>query len=372
LTNIHDIHLYVLSTMRSFTARGGVALLLETILRIHGKGVVARMVQRARQEAKLPTDTNGLIACTCEERQKKMYEEKPLPASVRNDPTKMLDTTPPGHECVSVELLSLLTSGQVHSTWKGWVPHGVDFGFLTRTSGEVGCLLARPEKPVWVLQGETGYSVLWLEEAKEMNPRTVAKLDQPGTALGLGHWNCWYGQRNKSGMRVITAPATWKPPSISSKGLSEDVWKKSSRDPLESRDTTELLLERRHARQANLVSADEHEANETKERESRILPEALERAKPHPDDEKYYPGKHTMWRFDMKEKEDAQDDASSVPGDSKMIPVERWVPYHRLTGRQKLVVEMKMGPKIKSILWTRWPGATVDTFTPADEGFPIV
>ena len=95
LTNINDIRIYMLSTLRSFTARGGVALLLETILRIHGEGVIARMIQRARQQATLPESESSqkhLIGCNCEDRQKRMYEENPLPASVRNDPTKMLDT----------------------------------------------------------------------------------------------------------------------------------------------------------------------------------------------------------------------------------------------------------------------------------------
>jgi hypothetical protein len=139
---------------------------------------------------------------------------------------------------------------------------------------------------------------------------------------------------------------------------------------MESRDTTQLLIERRREHRANLVSADEHEANETKERESRITPEELERAKPNPEDERFYVGKYRMWRFDMGEADNDKDDESE-PGIIKMR-AEQWVPYHRLTARQKLLVEMKLGPKIKSILWSRWPGATIDNFTPADEAFPIV
>ena len=372
LTNINDIHIYVLSTIRSFTARGGVALFLETILRIHGAGVITRMVKKARQEAKVAVKSSHthLICCDCEERQKKMYEKNPLPASVRNDPSKLLDTTPPGHECVSVELLSLLLTGRVYSTWKGWSTKGMGFGFLTGKSGEVGWQMARPEKPVWVIQGETCYSVMWLEDGKEIEAKMISKLDKPGAAFTLGHWNCWYGERNKSGMRLITAAGEWKPP-ITSKTPSGDIWR-ASRGPMESRDTAELLVERRREQRANLASANEHEANEKKERESQITPEELERAKPHPEDESFYPGKYSMWRFDMWD-DDADKGDASGPGDMK-IRAEQWVPYHRLTPRQKLLVEMKLGPKIKSILWSRWPGATIDNFTPVDEStpFPVV
>jgi hypothetical protein len=38
-----------------------------------------------------------------------------------------------------------------------------------------------------------------------------------------------------------------------------------------------------------------------------------------------------------------------------------------------MVVEMKISPKINQILWTRWPGATIDRFTPEeDEEHPVV
>jgi hypothetical protein len=173
-------------------------------------------------------------------------------------------------------------------------------------------------------------------------------------------------------MRLITAAGEWNPPKLSKKFAGDDAWK-SSRNPLQSRDSVELLLERRRYQRTNLVSADEHEANETNERESRITEKELERATPNPDDERFYPGNYRTWRFDMGEndEEDGDDDDSRAVGDIKMLP-QRWVPYHRLDARCKLVVEMKLGPKIKRILWTRWPGATIEKFTPAEESLPIV
>ena len=93
-SNIEDIRVFVLSSMASFTTRGGVALLLETISRIHGKGVIARMMQRARNEAQhniqsTTFGTNALIRCTCEERQKQSLEKRQLPPSARNDASKL-------------------------------------------------------------------------------------------------------------------------------------------------------------------------------------------------------------------------------------------------------------------------------------------
>lgn len=355
-TNIGDIRVYVLSSMRHFTARGGVALLLETILRIHGKGVLARMVHKARKEANLPDDTKSLIACTCEERQKKVQEDKPLPPSERNDTTKLMDMTPDGTECMTVELLSLILTGKVYSTWKGWSAQGLSFGILTNHPGQVGWQLARPEKPVWILQGETCYSVLLLESSNHTPTTTISKLDRPGAVLQLTHWNCWYEQRNKSGLRLTTAAVKWKPP-MANKLRAVDLNK--------PKHMSEILMERRRQQRTNIVSADEHEANEEQDRESRITPEEIERCTPNPDDERFYPDKYRMWQFDMGiQEDDMEEDAKPR--------AEQWVPYHRLTDRQKLLVEMKLGPKINTILWTRWPRATINNFTPDDGPLPIV
>jgi hypothetical protein len=356
-TNIGDIRVYVLSSMRHFTARGGVALLLETILRIHGKGVLARMMHKARKEADLPEHTKSLIACTCEERQKKVQEDRPLPPSERNDTTKLMDMTPDGTECMTVEVLSLILTGKVYSTWKGWSAQGLSFGILTNHPGQVGWQLARPEKPVWILQGETCYSVLLLESSKGTPTSTISKLDLPGAVLQLTHWNCWYEQRNKSGLRLTTAAGKWKPPPMAKKLRAVDLNK--------PKNVAELLLERRRQQRTNIVSADEHEANEEQDRESRITPEEIKRCTPNPDDKRFYADKYRMWQFDMGIQEDDMEEDTKPRA-------EQWIPYHRLTDRQKLLVEMKLGPKINTILWTRWPRATIANFTPNDGPLPIV
>ena len=355
-TNINDIRAYVLSSMRTFMSHGGVALLLETILRIHGKSTVSRMVERARRDAttKAPeaANQNSLISCSCEEKKKKILEENPLPMSARNDTSQILDPTPGGHECMTVELMSLILTGRVHGTWKGWSTQGLQFGLLSTQPGVVGWQLARPEKPVWILRGHSCYSVAWLSNVDSL-PSDISKLDRPATPMIFAHWNCWYGQRNKSRLRLNTAPAGYDPPTLSKKrAVEDDESGKRSR-----RRTTDLLLSRRQQKQTNVVSSDEHEAIEEREMKTQITEDEMEKAKPHPEDEKFYPGNHQMWRFDMGN-EDTMD--------------THWVPYHRLSTRDKLIVERKLGPKIKTILWTRWPGSTIDNFEPSDGKYPIV
>ena len=360
-TNVNDIRAYVLSTMRSFLTHGGVALLLETILRIHGKGTVARMVARARRESKSSVTGNqgSLISCSCEDRKKKFLEANPLPVSARNDSNRLLDPTPSGHVCMTVELMSLLLTGRVHATWKGWSTKGLNFGILSTQPGIVGWQLARPEKPIWILRGEACYSVAWLTNINSL-PSDISKLDRPATPMLFTHWNCWYGQRNKSTLRLNTAAARYNPPELSKqRALSEDGSSKWTR-----RNATDMLLSRRKRVQTNIVSSDEHDAVEKREITNRITEEEMAQAKPHPEDKKFYPGKYQMWRFDMGKEIPMQLGQSDLQG--------QWVPYHRLSARDKLIVERKLGPKIKTILWTRWPGSTIDNFDPSDGKYPIV
>ncbi|MGK3759038.1 MAG: hypothetical protein ACI8RD_011355 [Bacillariaceae sp.] len=380
-TNIRDIKLYVRSNMRAFAAKGGVALLLETITKIHGNKVIARQLKQlsVKPEPKeiwggcTTSSSNksisALICCTCEERQKKIYEEKPLPLNVRIDPRKLLDTTPPGNECASVQLLTLILTGRAHSNWSNCSTEGLGFGLLTEHTGEVGHSLARPKNPVWLLRGETCYSLLSFEGrwgckfgGQLPDLKTVSKVDQPGMSIDFCHWNGWYGQRGKSGMRLITSKEKNQ---IPSKELLSRFTDHHHRQGTEN--TKSLLMERRrHDNLVKTVSAEEHKSNETRESENQIRPLELERMKIHPDDQKLYPKKYALWRFDVNEDE-------NTPLEDRKKQAENWIPYYRLTSRQKKIVEIKLGPKINTILWTRWPDAKIDNFTPkVDCTFPVV
>jgi hypothetical protein len=353
-TSIEDIRSYVVSTLRSFTNRGGCALFLETIIRIHGKSCVERMLRCARRKASMP-EKKALIECVCV--QKKLQQISAPSDGASNQWT----AEPVDHSCASIELISLLLTGEVHSTFQGWSTAGLGIGILSNKQGEVGRQLMRPEKPVWVLRGDTCYSVVWLDGSKEES-KNIARTDRPGTVFRLSHWHCWFGDRhiNKSGMRVITARGEWTPP-VSSTAEADSSNKKT---------VTEQILARRRER-SHVVSSDEQGEDDEATSESHITKEEIDRVKVHPDDEKYYPKNYRQWRFDM-----GKANPDKVDMDMKMGPVgvdrEHWTPYFRLNNRQRMVVEMKVSPKINRILWTRWPGATIDRFTPDGEEPPIV
>lgn len=369
-TNIRDIQLYVKGNMEAFTTRGGIALFLETLISIHGNNVIERQLKSIHKlSGDLCKTVSPLICCTCEERQKIMNEDKPIPLSVRIDPRKLLDTTPPSTDCASVQLLTLILTGNTQKDWKSCSTEGLGFGLLTENNDEVGQSLARPLKPVWLLQGDC-YSVLSLEghlgsKSSSQLPgmKTISKVDQPRISMQFFHWNGWYGQRRKSGMRLIT-PAEKSAPS-SKKLLSQLSDRHRDR---RAADTKLLLMERRrHESLVNAISTNEHKSYEARERKNQILPSELANVKIHNDDQRLYPQNHCMWRFDL-----SYDEGDNTSTEDQKQRAENWIPYFRLTSRQKKIIEIKLGPKISKILRTRWPEGKIDNFSPSDGRFPIV
>jgi len=367
LTNIQDIELFVSSNLRDFKAPGGVALLAETIARIHGAGVLEHMMKVSTSEgvSKGIHTTSCLISCTCEQRQRKQLEENPISNISRIDAAKLVDTTPPGHQCTSHQLISLLLTGKIESSWKGWSSTGLGFGLLSSNHGQIGVELTRPEQAVWMLQGETGYTVLHVTDCKGADRRTVSKLDTAGAVLEFSHWNSWYGQRKQSGLKLITAGAKWDPRAKHTR-KQDSVQHHGASGPNR---TLRLLREQRDLEQSTSAKARQQESSlEANESEISIKPEEVKSAKVHPDDERHYPGNHKMWRFDMGdlEKENSPDD------EDRKLPGNNWIPYYRLTARQKYIADLKLGPKIRGILWTRWPNATINGFTPINGEPPVV
>ena len=404
-TNIRDIELYVKSNLRAFTEKGGIALFLETLLRIHGHNVIARQLSRCasgkalgkrflEKENILPGTRDvkegaskiklggccpSLIRCTCEDRQKKIHEEKPLPLNIRTDPSKLLDTTPPGTECASVELLTLILTGQISSNWKNCSSEKLGIGLLTDNVENVSHSLARPEKPVWLVKGETCYSVLiidgsWNSVEDSSVPRsdscnktlpsrdlkTISKVDKPGVALKLRHWNAWYGQRQKTEMRLIASELGADVPSkkLLSRFVEKDAITNNRSLPLRRRS---------HERIINAISVEEQKANESKQKEAPILRSELESIEIHSEDQKLYPKSFKLWRFNLNQNKEIIEPAVDIK-----LSAESWIPYFMLTPRQKRMVEIKLGPEINIIIRTRWPGAVIDNFKPIDGGFPVV
>jgi hypothetical protein len=313
------------------------------------------MTDNARRQAKLPAQSSrSLIDCTCEERHKKEMEDNPLSMKVKRGMNSMSDTTPPGHECIATELLSLLLTGRVHSDFKGWSTRPLGIGILSNKAGEVGRPLSRPDKPVWILRGPTCYSVMWLNGSKDQ-AESFSKTDKAGTVAELTHWNCWYGKRNKTHLRLILGRSEWTPPSFSSDDMLDG--------PLHPHKAIAALISRRH--RDNLNAAEEREVPGSHDQDLVFSEQELDRITVSPEDQKFYPEKYRMWRYDM-----GQDAGVDGNLDQKKR-AEHWTPFHRLDKREKLAVETKLGPKIKTILWNRWPRATIDKFTP-DESPPIV
>ena len=368
-TNIQDLKHYVLSNMKSFTSTGGVALFLETIMSIHGKSAVTRMVQQSRRQANLMDADTTMILCTCEERHKKKMEANPtfFGSSNARSNANATDTTPEGHNCISIELVSLLLTGRVYSTLQGWTTHPLGIGILSDVPGQVGKGLTRPDRPIWILRGPTCYSLLWLDGSTiQDDAKDFSKKERAGAVVKLKHWNCWYGQRNKTDMRMIQYTPEWKPPTRSTMlaGKKEnhnanrpvEERKMKAKDAFENSKSLQLILERR---KASLLAASEREGAETVNPETLVTRDELDRVVPNPDDQTFYPGKYTMWRYDF---EDPPTNANSV--DDRKVRAQQWRPFYKLSLREQLLVETKLGPKIKTILWTRWPRATVDKFEP--------
>jgi hypothetical protein len=98
-----------------------------------------------------------------------------------------------------------------------------------------------------------------------------------------------------------------------------------------------------------------------------ITDNELQSVKFHPEDEKYYPGQYRRWRFNFDGNGNTLTSFSSV-NDGRG---DNWIPFYRLQERQRLIIEMKVAPKICNIVRTRWPMAIVRDFLPEGR-FPLV
>lgn len=440
LTNWRDVRCYVLSHLKAFTSSGGVALFLETILKIHGHTAVRQMMEHQQKQQQPPprptvqdqrpfpspteasgppqgdasssspspptVETSSLIRCSCEEHYAKELR-RPRTEGTTSAAASMAaaaDSMPFGTPCISVELVSLLLTGRVHSTWHGWDTGPLDFGILTSPRvtpamhfprvgpSLVGKGLSRPKQPVWILRGPTCYSTLWMTRCHD-NASTFAFRDVPGAVAHFAHWNAWYGPKHSNrttfrlsvGRNTDPTPSHEHPPPLVA--MDEDCHSAVDEDrklPASSRSTTttrapsrsvKLLLERRQDRNRNARERRGPEPLHPSLVSFDVT--ALERVVIHPQDRTLYPDRHTLWRYDLGVDEAAAAVKATATvddddDDDHKVPAQRWTPYHRLSDRQKLLVEASLGPSLKVILYTRWPPTTVlDRFEPVDPP-PIV
>mmetsp|Transcript_3183 Transcript_3183/g.7039 ORF Transcript_3183/g.7039 Transcript_3183/m.7039 type:complete len:1121 (+) Transcript_3183:97-3459(+) len=340
-TNIHDIKSYVKTHLRSFKEPGGCALLLETILHCHGPYM------------NIPP--TSLLKCCCNESVKhigKMGKNK------TNDASLIYEE----HECMTTELLSLLLTGEVHSTYENWSADMLGIGLLRMSQNNtapIGNRLLRPIKPIWLCVGDYGYSTLFLD-MKEFIGSTNS-LEEPGKTFQLAHWSCWSGVRTS--FRVITSMHEKEPYNVGQESIAATISdsEQEGRSISDSICTRLCIEQKRDAampwKQSGIISRTAFNPDLKP-----ITDDELQSVSFHPDDEKYYPEQFRRWRFQF---------GSSSSSSSSMSMETGWIPFYRLRGRQRLIVEMKLAPRICAIVRSRWPLATVRDFSPSGK-FPVV
>lgn len=292
-TNIQDLKCYVLSNLFTFMAPGGCALFLETLIRIHGEKRLERMISEV--DGNIP-----LIKCR--------GPPKLIPKGKNKaDWLEWLDC-----ESFSVELVSLLLTGKIHTSYKSdWDTCGLGIGIIGILSynekGEVSPMVEKkmmePVKPVWLVKGENCFSCMWLSDLAE-----IEYTKQSGSTFMLVHWNCWSAGR-KTTLKIITSgrPSTLKEGEDSDKGES---------DP----DAGPIITQK----EINKICHD-------------------------PEDEQFYPDKFERWTYHFQNLDD-----------EKNTGVKNFKPYYRLDPREKLLVDFKYAPKINRVIWSRWENARVD------------
>jgi len=175
--------------MPLFVGPGGCALLLETILRIHGVKRLERMLKKAGSDARPLIRcwcSNGCMAAKREAEKNSSYQKSIFCGTV---------------ECMSVELLSLILTGTIHKDYRTWSTGELGFGLLscTKDEPEIGPALKNPLKPVWIIRGESFFSSMWLKNEDQQQ-----YLDSHGATLVMMHWLC-ANKGRESSFSVVTA-----------------------------------------------------------------------------------------------------------------------------------------------------------------------
>ena len=363
-TNIQDLRSYVQGNIRAFTTAGGCALFMETIARIHGKGALSHMIHRSRKAAGFTgSDVSvPLLCCKCNQSHYKTLDDDPVLTKTLKALSKKglaYVTLHAGHTCLSLELLSLLLVGRVHSTLVGWSTSPLGLGILSNTMNEMGRGLSRPEKPVWIFRGPTCYSVMWLNGCSD-HADTFSRTDHPGTVAALTHWNCWHGVRNATQIRLVT-DRSYSSTQMDTLSLVNEEESGNHQK--------EFAIRISHRRQINQHLARECREIEVVDPALVVSSEEMQRVTVHPDDPTFYPNLYRMWRYDISvgRIDASNDDKGNDDANNDQKPhVPIWKSYHSLNNHERLVIENKLGPKICTVLWTRWPRATVDRFVPND------
>lgn len=325
-TNINDIKSYVRTHLRSFKEPGGCALLLETIIRCHGVEYTEHAFE----------GDGELLLCNCKD-------------SLKHVGSSNVCTKPLADDCMTPKLLSLLLTGEARTSYQNWSGDIFGIGVLRINNDQPpNNQLLRPIKQIWLCQGDTGYSTFFLQKKKLIGRDD--SLDQPGKAF---HWNCWSAEL--SSMKISS-------PIFGAEPVSSTVSDDSEEEGRTVMDSICAKIRSEHKRNLASPWADIaiSTANASRVQHSPISDDELKALKFHPDDEKYYPDQYRRWRFHF-----------GATSNDSAIPADAWIPFYRLRERQRLVVEMKLAPRIVALVRSRWPMAKVTDFSPRGQ-YPIV
>lgn len=209
-------------------------------------------------------------------------------------------------------------------------------------------------------------------------------LEDPGKSFRLAHWNCWSGGR--TGFRVIISMHDEEPYHFLGGHRHAATVATISDSEQEGRTVTNSISTRLHlehkrdaempwTQDVTLGAAGAASVTQRGGVNSDLKPitdEELQSVSFHPEDEKYYSGQFRRWRFHF---DSGSTTALKSNDATSMSPIPAtdagWIPFYRLHGRQRLIVEMKLAPRICGIVRSRWPLTTVRDFSPAGK-FPAV
>lgn len=306
-------------------------MFLETVVHIYGIPRLTRMLQNA-------TPTKGsnrsLIRCNCEDRvlskweeTLRQYQKEAMSSSSITQP--IIDKAPPGHNCISSELISLLICGQPQIMNLSNLPTSrLGFGFLSvdDDSNVINnnnmTTQSQPPMPIWIVKGPSSYSVLWNNEVMaKINDSKFSSAELMNVKnrypFYLSFWNSWYDPAAKRfDAKVI--------PDKSSNMPFHHVAKKD----LNRHDAT--LVEGTDDEDIDIVA--------------------------YPEDEKFYED-YRHWRFCVSnKKKKCNGDGNQGIRDNNNI---NWTSFFRLSRREKKLVEIKMSPQVNRAIWSLWPDSQI-------------
>jgi hypothetical protein len=249
------------------------------------------------------------------------YKETVSSNNAVSAPPQSNGKAPPGKNCISDELISLLISGKAEYEYKALDTSKLGFGLVSIDDITDTDLMKIPtqqnlqstSKTIWLVKGSKSYSVLWNNEKlcsktkKKQQHQLKNDIDKP---FHLSFWNSWVHPHAEIRHGKII--------------------------PLHHVPRPQKMIRTHH-------SKEEKQANpEATGNECQITD-----IQPHPEDVKLYKN-YRHWRF------------SVINSSNSRMGDEQWISYFRLNERQKTFLELKMAPQINKVIWSLWPGSEIE------------